>query len=116
MRATETVAVLCELGVDTEDRRVPTHNPQFGTLQTSSTNDLLPAGLKYMFPPRVRSLFRRGSSLMISALLPAAGHSTRMGRPKLSLPLGQRTVIEHVINTLKNARIEQILVVVGPHV
>lgn len=39
-----------------------------------------------------------------------------MGRPKLSLPLGDRTVIERVIATLKSADIQQILVVVGPHV
>lgn len=53
---------------------------------------------------------------MLFALLPAAGHSTRMGRPKLSLPLGDRTVVEQVIATLQSAGINQILVVVGPHV
>jgi len=52
---------------------------------------------------------------MIHALVPAAGHSTRMGRPKLSLPLGDRTVIEQVVRTLREA-IDQVLVVVGPHV
>ncbi len=50
------------------------------------------------------------------AVLPAAGKSTRMGRPKLSLPLGDRTILEHVIAALKQAGVEQVLVVVGPHV
>lgn len=52
----------------------------------------------------------------IYALLPAAGHSTRMGRPKLSLPLGKRTVIEHAIATIRQAGVDRVLVVVGPHV
>jgi molybdenum cofactor cytidylyltransferase len=50
------------------------------------------------------------------ALIPAAGKSTRMGRPKLSLPLGDRTVLGHVIAALRRANIEHILVVIGPHV
>jgi molybdenum cofactor cytidylyltransferase len=53
---------------------------------------------------------------MLFAILPAAGRSTRMGRPKLSLPLGTSTVIEQVVGTLRSAGIEKILVVVGPHV
>ena len=53
---------------------------------------------------------------MTFAVIPAAGKSTRMGRPKLALPLGDRTVLEHVITALRNAGIEHILVVVGPHV
>jgi molybdenum cofactor cytidylyltransferase len=50
------------------------------------------------------------------AVVPAAGKSTRMGRPKLSLPLGDRTVIEHVIGALRDGGVEHILVVVGRHV
>ena len=51
---------------------------------------------------------------MIYALIPAAGISSRMGRPKLALPLGDRTVLGHVVRALQQAGIEQILVVVGP--
>jgi molybdenum cofactor cytidylyltransferase len=40
----------------------------------------------------------------------------RMGRPKLSLPLGDRTVIEHVALALQAGGIDRIVVVVGPHV
>jgi molybdenum cofactor cytidylyltransferase len=50
------------------------------------------------------------------AILPAAGHSRRMGRPKLTLPLGDRIILEHVIAALRQAEVEHILVVVGPHV
>jgi molybdenum cofactor cytidylyltransferase len=53
---------------------------------------------------------------MILAIIPAAGKSARMGRPKLSLPLGDRSVLEHVIDALRRAGIEHILVVVGAHV
>jgi molybdenum cofactor cytidylyltransferase len=53
---------------------------------------------------------------MIYAVLPAAGKSTRMGRPKLLLPLGGRPVLECVITALRQAGVDQVLVVVGPHV
>lgn len=38
-----------------------------------------------------------------------------MGRPKLALPFGDRTILEHVIAALRQAGIERILVVIGPH-
>jgi molybdenum cofactor cytidylyltransferase len=38
-----------------------------------------------------------------------------MGRPKLSLPLGGRTVLDHVLAALREAGVAQTLVVVGPH-
>jgi molybdenum cofactor cytidylyltransferase len=53
---------------------------------------------------------------MIFAVLPAAGKSSRMGRPKLLLPLAGRTVLECVIAALRQAGVDQVLVVVGPHV
>ncbi len=53
---------------------------------------------------------------MIYGLVPAAGKSTRMGRPKLALPLGGRTILECVLAALREAGIEKTLVVVGPHV
>jgi len=51
---------------------------------------------------------------MTLAVVPAAGKSTRMGRPKLTLPLGSRTVLEHVVTALHAGGLEQVLVVVGP--
>jgi molybdenum cofactor cytidylyltransferase len=50
------------------------------------------------------------------ALVPAGGRSARMGRPKLSLPLGGRTVLEHTVSTFRRAGVEHVLAVVGPHV
>lgn len=53
---------------------------------------------------------------MIFAVVPAAGHSTRMGRPKLALPLGDRTVIEHVVAALRAGGADHVVVMIGPHV
>jgi molybdenum cofactor cytidylyltransferase len=53
---------------------------------------------------------------MTFAVIPACGQSTRMGRPKLSLPLGGRTVLEHVFHALRLGGVDPILVVIGPHV
>jgi molybdenum cofactor cytidylyltransferase len=44
-------------------------------------------------------------------LLPAAGRSARMGRPKLALPLGAETVVEHTIAAFRQAGLERILLV-----
>lgn len=48
------------------------------------------------------------------ALIPAAGKSTRMGRPKLTLPVGARTVLECVIDGLRGAGVDRVLVVTAP--
>jgi molybdenum cofactor cytidylyltransferase len=53
---------------------------------------------------------------VIAGLIPAAGHSRRMGRPKLALPLRGRTVLEHVVAALVEAGVAPVLVVLGPHV
>ncbi len=39
-----------------------------------------------------------------------------MGRPKLALPLGARSVLEHVVSALRSAGVSDTLVVIGPHV
>ncbi len=51
---------------------------------------------------------------MIYAVVPAAGLSSRMGRPKLSLSLGGRTVLERVVAALRQGGVDEVLVVVGP--
>ena len=53
---------------------------------------------------------------MTFALIPAGGRSQRMGRPKLSLPLHGRTVLEYVVTALRKGGVERVLVVVAPHV
>ena len=50
---------------------------------------------------------------MISAIILAAGESKRMGQPKMLLKWGETTVINRVIATFQDARVEDILVVLG---
>lgn len=50
---------------------------------------------------------------MISTIILAAGQSRRMGQPKMLLPWGTSTVIEHVITVFLNAGIKEVLVVTG---
>src|SRR5438270_11455328 len=52
---------------------------------------------------------------MTFAVVPAAGRSTRMGRPKLSLPLAGSTVIQMVVAALRSGGADPVLVVVAPH-
>jgi molybdenum cofactor cytidylyltransferase len=53
---------------------------------------------------------------MTFALIPAAGKSVRMGRPKLALLLGEHSVLWHVVTALRRGGVEHVLAVVGPHV
>jgi molybdenum cofactor cytidylyltransferase len=48
------------------------------------------------------------------AIIPAAGRSRRMGRPKLLLPWGTSTVIEHVLAAWRGSRVDNVVVVVDP--
>lgn len=50
---------------------------------------------------------------MIAAIVLAAGLSRRMGRPKLTLPWGDTTVIGQVIGVLMQGGVEQVVVVTG---
>ncbi len=51
---------------------------------------------------------------MIAAIVPAAGRSERMGRPKLILPLEGGTVIARVIRALREGGAETVVVVAPP--
>jgi molybdenum cofactor cytidylyltransferase len=51
---------------------------------------------------------------MIAAVVPAAGHSQRMGRPKLILPVGGRTVIARVVTALREGGASPVVVVAPP--
>jgi len=46
------------------------------------------------------------------AIVPAAGRSRRMGRPKLLLPVGAETVFARLARTLRRPEIDELLVVV----
>ena len=50
---------------------------------------------------------------MISAIVLAAGLSTRMERPKQLLPIGEHTVIEQVVSVLLVSPVDEVLVVTG---
>ena len=50
---------------------------------------------------------------MITAIILAAGRSTRMGTPKMLLRWKKTTVIEHIISVFDDAGIDDILVVTG---
>jgi molybdenum cofactor cytidylyltransferase len=51
---------------------------------------------------------------MIAAVVPAAGRGSRMGRPKLALPVGGRPMLERVITALREGGAEPVVVVTGP--
>jgi molybdenum cofactor cytidylyltransferase len=51
---------------------------------------------------------------MIAAVVPAAGHSQRMGRPKLILRVGGRTVIARVVSALRDGGASPVVVVSPP--
>ena len=50
---------------------------------------------------------------MIWAMILAAGESKRMGKPKLLLPFGEKTIIEAVIDNIIQSKVEKNLVVLG---
>lgn len=50
---------------------------------------------------------------LISAIILAAGRSTRMGRPKMLLPWGETTILGKVIWTIQQAGLSRIIVVTG---
>jgi molybdenum cofactor cytidylyltransferase len=57
---------------------------------------------------------RRCDFMQTFAIIPAAGRSRRMGRPKLLLPWGDATVIEHVLATWRASSVDRVVVVVDP--
>lgn len=50
---------------------------------------------------------------MVTAIVPAAGRSTRMGALKQLLPFGEHTVVERVISTLIASKVNRVVVVLG---
>jgi molybdenum cofactor cytidylyltransferase len=51
--------------------------------------------------------------LMLSAVVPAAGMSTRLGRNKLLLPFKGQPLIAHAVDTLMASGVDEIIVVLG---
>lgn len=50
---------------------------------------------------------------MIWAMILAAGESKRMGKLKLLLPFGEKTIIETIIDKIFHSEVEKVLVVLG---
>jgi molybdenum cofactor cytidylyltransferase len=50
---------------------------------------------------------------MLSAVVPAAGMSTRLGRNKLLLPFKGKSLIAHAVDTLTKSMVDEIIVVLG---
>lgn len=52
---------------------------------------------------------------MISAIVLAAGESSRFGSAKQLLPIEGRTLIEHVLDNVVHSHVDEVLVVLGAH-
>jgi molybdenum cofactor cytidylyltransferase len=50
---------------------------------------------------------------LISAVVLAAGSSTRMGRPKLILPLAGKPIVRHVVDAALAVPVDEVVVVLG---
>jgi molybdenum cofactor cytidylyltransferase len=50
---------------------------------------------------------------MIVAVVLSAGESSRMGRPKALLPIGEESFLERIVRSLKRIKVEKIVVVLG---
>ena len=57
--------------------------------------------------------FTRSPNADVSAVILAAGTSTRMGRPKQLLPLGGTTLLAHAIENVRSAGLVEIVLVLG---
>jgi molybdenum cofactor cytidylyltransferase len=55
----------------------------------------------------------QNANARVSAVVLAAGASTRMGRPKQLLPLGQTTVLTRTLENVRSAGLDDIVLVLG---
>jgi molybdenum cofactor cytidylyltransferase len=51
---------------------------------------------------------------MIAAVIPAAGRSSRMGRPKLLMEFGHQTLIRHVVDAFHRGGVDRVVVTAPP--
>ena len=64
--------------------------------------------------PRVVEVINAHDKPMISAIVLAAGCSQRMGLPKLGLKLGDKSILEHVIDNALASKVSEVILVLGP--
>ena len=57
--------------------------------------------------------FEASNQAVLGAVVPAAGQSRRMGRPKINLPWGATTVLGQVVLTLIDGGVDDLVVVTG---
>jgi molybdenum cofactor cytidylyltransferase len=53
------------------------------------------------------------SEAFLSGVILAAGASTRMGKPKQLLPLGERPLLQHVLDQALASRLDEVILVLG---
>lgn len=56
---------------------------------------------------------KRNSLKFISAILLAAGKSTRMGKPKQLMPFGESTILEQAVDNFLGSGVSEVIVVIG---
>jgi molybdenum cofactor cytidylyltransferase len=69
--------------------------------------------MKHYDPARCNSSIYGARGMTVTAIILAAGKSTRMGSPKMLLPWGGVTIIEHTISVFAETGVNDILVVTG---
>src|SRR5438067_10090007 len=52
---------------------------------------------------------------MISAIVLAAGQATRFGRCKQLVRIGEKSLLQHVLDNLRASSVEDVVVVLGAH-
>ncbi len=68
-------------------------------------------------PAAVRSTMAidPGAGAFVGGVILAAGSSTRMGRPKPLLPLGDRPLLQHVLDAAAASFLNEIVLILGTH-
>ena len=56
---------------------------------------------------------KEGRSAFLSGVILAAGASTRLGRPKQLLPLGDRCLLQHALDEALSSRLDEVILVLG---
>ncbi|NIO69372.1 MAG: NTP transferase domain-containing protein, partial [Anaerolineae bacterium] len=51
----------------------------------------------------------------VAAIVLAAGASTRYGQPKQLLPVGGKTMLQHVVDAVLASPVDQTIIVLGHH-
>lgn len=69
------------------------------------------AWIRLDFPNRPEHMTPDSDAIQVHAVVPAAGQSRRMGRPKQLLPVGRSTMVAAVVKTLLEAGVAGVVVV-----